>query len=171
MSDESETPTHVAVTDPRFREAVAATTDPVLVIHLGNKVDIRDAAKELELGDDHRAWLAFIDEAVGGSAETVIKSYRGGYSFYLNSEDYHQAERDRFNPVATMLLASADGVQLQHATPMFGTVVVTGFHPKTLLPRPLDGAQMLANLDMLVANERLAQAVIESLDGASATDQ
>lgn len=168
MSEAPETARHIAWTDPRFREGLAAIADPVFVIGPDHRVHVHDAVTELGLADDHRAWLAFIDDATGGSAETVFKLR--GCSYYLNSDDYRRADPARFNRLATMLMAHDQGVQTHHAAPLFGTVVVTGYQPRTYLPRPLDGARLLANLDTLIANEQAAESAAEQAPAVPVSD-
>jgi hypothetical protein len=162
MSDQNESTALVSIIDPRWRDAVATVENPVIVIEPGGLFRACDT-EALGLGEDHGRWLAFIDEAVGGSAESSVK-YRGPlHSYYMNSEAYHRGTVADFNPVATLLSAHDLGVQLRQAQPMFGTVVLTGFVLRTYLPCPLDQGQTVAFLDAVQANEEFAHAVAEHL--------
>jgi len=163
MSDRPEPTTQLDLADPHAREAIAAVVRSIIVIGVEDVPTLYDTDM-LGLGEDHDKWLAFIDEAVGGSAESVIR-YRGPrHAYYLNTEAYHRGTVAEFNPVATMMSARDMGVQFKQAQPMFGPVVLTGFNLRTYLPCPLDGKQTMEFLEALDTNELFARTELEHLE-------
>lgn len=163
MSDGTEPTAQLDLADPHARQAIAAVARPIIVIGVVDLPTFYDTDM-LGLGEDHDKWLAFIDDAVGGSAETVIKYRPSRHSYYLNTQAYHQGTVEEFNPVATMMSAQDMGVQFKQAQPMFGPVVLTGFNLRTYLPCPLDGEQTLAFLEALDTNELFARTELEHLE-------
>jgi hypothetical protein len=162
MSDQPEPTTQLDIADPHVREAIAAVVRPIIVIGVEDVPTLYDTDL-LSLGEDHDKWLAFIDDAVGGGGEAVIRYRASRRAYYLNDEAYQRGSVAEFNPVATLMSAHDMGVQFKQAQPLFGPVVLTGFNLRTYLPCPLDQEQHLAFLAALDTNELLAQAELEHL--------
>lgn len=169
MSETPETePTlQVAIDDPLFRDALAGNPRPIMVIELERHVTLYNC-DTIGLGDDHRDWYAFFDKVTGGDTDTVFKFRPSGHSYYLNTGDYHRADPDRFNPVAAMLIANETRTPLQHGTPVFGPVVLTGFNLRTYEPKPLDAEKLISAWDAMVEQEKFAKAKIAELEAAEA---
>lgn len=162
MSDQPEPTAQLDLADPHAKEAVAAVVRPIIVIGVADVPTLYDT-EMLGLGEDHDKWLAFIDDAVGGGGEAVIRYRASRRAYYLNAEAYQRGTIAEFNPVATLMSAHDMGVQFKQAQPMFGPVVLTGFNLRTYLPCPLDQEQTMAFLEALNTNELLAQAELEHL--------
>lgn len=149
----------VAVTDPGARDQLAALTEAVIVIETGRAVAVETG----HLGTDRHAWRAFMSEAVGGDPDTSHKFRKLGRSYYCNSDVFHAARHEYFNPIATMMLADDSGVPLRRAQAVYGTAVLTGFDFEEFAPRPLTRQQLLGACDTLARGNHFAQAVIDHL--------
>lgn len=169
MSDtpEIEPTRKVAIDDPVFRETLADNARPIMVIGLERHVTLYDCDK-IGLGKDHRDWYAFFDKITGGDADTVFKFRSSGHAYFCNTADYHRADPERFNAVAAMLIANETRTPLQHGTPVFGPVVLTGFNLRSYEPTPLDAEKLLSAWDAMVENEKIAKAKIAELEASEA---
>lgn len=135
--------------DPKLRQILTEHGDLVGIMELH-----RCLFKSIEhLGPDPAAFQDFIRETVGGHYATH-KFRPSGIALYYNNDLQHEEDRSQFNTAATMLLASFASLPLQHVTPVFGTVLLTGFDHDSWQPRPLPHPQLMEAFDQLVANEQ-----------------
>lgn len=149
----------MAITDPAFRDAVANLGPTVMVMDGGNHVALTDVA---HLGEDNEAWQEFLGETVGAGYTATHKYRDKGLSLYYDTSA--EPSPDRFNPLATMVMASFDQVPLEAAEPVFGTMVMTAFDFDAWGPRALDSVRLAAGIDAAIENERYAQTVTGQLD-------
>jgi len=157
----------VELDDPHFRDALADSPRPIMVIGLERHVTLYNC-DTIGLGDDHRDWYAFFDKITGGDADTVFRYRSSGHAYFCNTADYHRADPKRFNPVAAMLIANETRTPIQHGNPVFGPVVLTGFNLRTYEPKPLDPEKLLSAWDAMMENEKVAKAKIAELEAAEA---
>lgn len=165
MTEPTDSRVPVAVADPGARDQLAALTEAVIVIETGRAIAVETG----HLGTDRGAWRAFLSEAVGGDPDMVHMFGDLGRAYYCNSDVFHAARHEYFNPIATMMLADDDGVPLRRARAVYGTVVVTGFDVEACAPRPLTRQQLLGACDTLARGNHFAQAVARHLGAASAS--
>lgn len=159
MADPTEPQSPVSVTDPGVRERLAALAEAVIVIETGRAIAVETG----HLGTERQAWRAFVSQAVGADPDTSHKFRQLGRSYYCNSDVFHAARHECFNPIATMMLAEDDGVPLRRAQAVYGTAVLTGFDFEEFAPRPLTRQQLLSAVDTLARGNHFAQAVAQHL--------
>lgn len=169
MTDHSPAEDPIGVTDPHFSQRLTEAGPITLVIDAAGHITGHNA-HHLVSADD---WWQFLAQAIGTTVteSTSARSQsRARFSLWRSIGYSPAADGDRLNTAATMLMADQAGLPLSEATPVFGTVVLTGFDEHNWLPTPLDRDQRVAAAEALVTAERYAQTVIAVLKGQEMTE-
>lgn len=158
----------ITVTDPRFCDQVVQAGPIALVIDPMGRI----IGHEVDHLDSHRLWRQFLTDVIGTDVTEVTgSSGRSVARFYLWRSIGRGASgaSAQLNATAMMLLADYQDDATFDATPVFGTVVLTGLNERTWAPEPLTADQRRSAAAAIIAAERYAQAVTAVLrDGGRA---
>lgn len=152
-----------AVTDPRFGRRITEA-GPIALSIAATGVIASHAVDHFEGAD---AWWRFLIRTIGTSiTESSGACGQAGPPFRMwRSIGHSPAEDgDRLNVAATLLLADHAGVPLIEATPVFGTVVLTGFDEHAWLPAPLGRSQRAAAAEAIAAAQHYTQMVVAAVN-------